>query len=195
MHTKILSVFAAVVALGTVGARDLRGQQAAAPATPPPAMVLTTAAFADGGEIPAKYSCTVKDEMSSPALQWSGAPKETVSFALIVHDPDAHPAKGMSDVTHWILWNIPATATQLPAAVPGTAALQDGTQQGKNVRGANAYQGPCPPPSKPHHYVFELLALDEKVDLPAASATRADLLKAVDGHVIASAAYVGTFHR
>ena len=85
-----------------------------------------------------------------------------MSFALIFHDTDAAPAKGAMDVTHWILWNIPASATQLPAGVqPDTSP--DGIQQGKNVRGVNGYQPPCPPVgARPHHYVFELYALDAK---------------------------------
>jgi len=173
---------------------------AAQQATPPPAanlgpqLKLMTPAFSDGGDIPMKYTCAAKPSAVSPAIQWTDAPKETASFALILHDPDAHPNKGMSDVTHWMLWNVPATAAQLPEGVPANVKLEDGTLQGKNVRGANAYQGPCPPAGKPHHYTFELYALDQKLDL-APDATRADLLRAMDGHIIGKAVYIGLFHQ
>ena len=115
-----------------------------------------------------------------------------MSFALIFHDTDAAPGKGAMDVTHWILWNIPASATGVPASVPPDAA-PGGIEQGKNIRGANGYQPPCPPVgARPHHYIFELYALDTKLDLPAGSG-RADLLKALDGHVIGKASLVGIF--
>ena len=95
-----------------------------------------------------------------------------MSFALIFHDTDAAPGKGAMDVTHWILWNIPASATQLPAGVQPDAS-PDGIEQGKNIRGVNGYQPPCPPVgARPHHYIFELYALDTKLDLPAVPAVR-----------------------
>ena len=164
------------------------------PASPGPQLKLMTPAFSDGGDIPVKYTCAAKPSAVSPAFQWTGAPKETASFTLIFHDPDNHPNKGMFDVTHWLLWNLPATAAQLPEGVPANAKLEDGAIQGKNVRGENAYRGPCPPPGKPHHYTFELYALDQKLDL-APDATRADLMRAMDGHIIAKAVYIGFFHQ
>ncbi len=171
-------------------------QQANPPAATPPApqMKLMISPFSDGGDIPVKYTCAAKPAGVSPAIQWTGAPQGTASFTLIMHDPDAHPNKGMSDVTHWILWNIPGTATQLPEAVAANTKLEDGTVQGKNIAGANAYRPPCPPAGKPHHYTFELYALDQKVDL-APDAARADVLKAMDGHIIAKAVYIGYFHQ
>src|SRR6185437_3349883 len=137
--------------------------------------------------------CVNKDFVS-PALSWSNTPQGTESFVLLMHDPEGHPMKSMFDVTHWLVWNIPATATMLPEAVPPGAEMPDGAVQGKNVRGVNGYQAPCPPPGKAHHYTFELYALDTKLDVPA-TATRADVLKAMDGHVIGSSAYWGLFHR
>jgi hypothetical protein len=98
------------------------------------------------------------------------------------------------DVTHWILWNIPANAVQLSAGMPPDAT-PDGIQQGKNIRGVNGYQPPCPPPGAlPHHYIFEIYALDTKLGL-AAGSSRADLLKAMDGHVIGKASIVGIFRQ
>ena len=144
--------------------------------------------------LPVKYTCAAKPSFVSPALQWSNVPKGTASFTLIFHDPDAQPGKGISDVTHWIVWNIPATATQLPEGVAASPKMDDGTIQGKNIGGVNGYQGPCPRPGNPHHYTFELYALDQKVDL-APDAPRADVLKAMDGHIIGKAVYIGFFHQ
>jgi Raf kinase inhibitor-like YbhB/YbcL family protein len=161
------------------------------PAAPPSKFKMSTSAYYDGDWIPVQYSCGVPDG-ASPEIQWSDAPQGTASFALILHDTDAAPAKNSMDVTHWILWDIPASATELSAGMqPDTSP--DGIQQGKNVRGVNGYQPPCPPAgARPHHYVFELYALDAKLDL-AAGASRADLLKAMDSHVIGKASYAGIF--
>jgi hypothetical protein len=175
--------------LTVLGTNALAAQQQAAPT--PPKFKMMTSAYDDEDWIPLQYTCGVADG-SSPGVQWSGAPQGTISFALIFHDSDAAPGKGAMDVTHWILWNIPASATQLPPGVPADGS-PDGIQQGKNIRGANGYLPPCPPPgARPHHYVFELYALDGKLNLPAGS-SRADLLKAMDGHVIGKASHVGVF--
>jgi hypothetical protein len=171
-----------------IGPENVTAQQQSAPT---PSTLKMTSAYYDEDWIPVQYTCGVADG-SSPEVQWTDAPQGTVSFALIFHDTDAAPGNGAMDVTHWILWNIPASATQLPAGVqPDTSP--DGIQQGKNVRGTNGYQPPCPPVgARPHHYIFELYALDIKLDLPSGS-SRVDLLKAMDGHVIGKASFVGIF--
>jgi len=173
------------------GVEGVAAQQQAPP--PPSKFKMTTTAYSDGNWIPAQYACGTPDG-TSPGLQWSDPPQGTMSFALIFHDTDAAPGKGAMDVTHWILWNIPAEAAQIPAEVkPDTSPY--GIVQGKNIRGVNGYQPPCPPVgARPHHYVFELYALDTKLDLPAGSG-RADMLKAMDGHVIGKASFVGIFGR
>jgi Raf kinase inhibitor-like YbhB/YbcL family protein len=178
----------AVLIVFVIAAGNAAAQQQAAP---PPSKFKMASVFYDGDWIPVQYSCGVADG-ASPELQWSNPPAGTMSFALIMHDTDAAPAKGSTDVTHWILWNIPASAAQLPAGVrPDTSP--DGIQQGKNIRGVNGYQPPCPPAGAlPHHYFFELYALDTKLDL-AAGASRADLLKAMDSHVIGKATLSGIF--
>jgi Raf kinase inhibitor-like YbhB/YbcL family protein len=185
-----ISVGFLVGAINSGGARADSTQQ---PAHPPSKFKLAVSGYADGGTIPVDYSCAAPAP-TSPALQWSGAPEGTVAFAVIFHDVDTAPAKGSMDVTHWIFWNVPAGTTQIPAGVPpGTASA--GMVQGKNIRGVNGFQPSCPPPgSVPHHYIYEIYALDTKLDLPADS-SRADLLKAMDGHVIGKAAYVGVFSR
>ena len=182
-----LAVFLLLAGAATAGAQ----QPAAAP--PPSKFKLMTSAYSEGSQIPAQFTCAVPTG-ASPALQWSDPPQAAASFALILHDTEGAPAKGTMDVTHWIVWNIPATANSLPAGVQPDAT-PNGATQGKNVRGVNGYQPPCPPPGgTPHHYMFELYALDTKIDLPAGS-SRADLLKAMDGHVVGKAAYVGLFGR
>lgn len=191
MRTNLVQILTALVFLLGVGVANAAAQQQAAP--PPSKFKLTTSAYSEGAQIPNQYTCA-DSNMASPPLEWSNPPKDTASFALIFHDTDTAPAKGVMDNTHWILWNIPASSSQLPGNVKPDAS-PDGIQQGKNIRGANGYQGPCPPPgATPHHYIFELYALDQKVDL-VAGASRADLLKAMDGHVIGKATYVGLFGR
>lgn len=162
-------------------------------APPPSKFKLMTSAYSEGSMIPAQYSCADKNA-STPALQWSNPPDGTASFTIILHDTDAAPGKNSMDVTHWIFWNVPGTSTLLAAGIKPDSS-PDGIMQGKNVRGVNGYQPPCPPPgANPHHYIFEIYALDTKLDLPAGS-SRADLLKAMDGHVIGKATYVGIFGR
>ena len=179
-----------VLLLVTIGVEKVAAQQQAAP---PPSKFKITSAYSDTDWIPVQYTCGVSDA-GSPGVQWSDTPQGTMSFALIFHDTDAAPGKGVMDVTHWILWNIPASAVQLSAGLqPDTSP--DGIQQGKNIRGVNGYQPPCPPAgAMPHHYVFELYALDTKLDL-AAGSSRADLLKAMDGHVLGKASIVGIFRQ
>ena len=155
--------------------------------------MLSSSAFADGAEIPTKY--TVSDPAPiSPKLQWTNVPAETVSFALIFHDPDAAPTKKVDDYLHWVVFNIPGAARELPEALPAGAQLPDGTVQAKN-RGRNGYIGPGAPATDPaHHYTFELYALDTKLDL-GPDASRADVLKAMDGHILQRAVLIGRFHR
>lgn len=195
MQTRVrqsLTTIAFFLVLGAVNAPAQQQKQQAA-AAPPSKFKLMTSAYTEGSMIPTQYSCA-DPNAATPALQWSDAPTGTVSFAVILHDTDAAPGKNSMDVTHWIFWNVPGSSTSVGAGVkPDTSP--DGIMQGKNVRNINGYQPPCPPPgANPHHYIFELYALDAKVDLPAGSA-RAELLKAMDGHVIGKATYVGIYGR
>jgi Raf kinase inhibitor-like YbhB/YbcL family protein len=191
MRLKLMQSFVVLGLLLAAGAARVAAQQPAAP--PPSKFKLMTSAYAEGSMIPTQYSCA-DPNAASPALSWSNPPANTASFAVIMHDTDAAPMKGVMDVTHWIFWGIPGTSTSVAAGVkPDT--MPDGIMQGSNIRKVNGYQPPCPPPgATPHHYIFELYALDSKLDLPAGS-SRADLLKAMDGHVIGKATYVGLFGR
>lgn len=159
----------------------------------PSPLKLMVTGYSDGGDIPGKFTCAATPPGGSPQIEWSGAPATTMSFALIFHDGDVHPGKSFADVTHWIAWNIPATSTGLPAGL-AAGDLPDGTKQGANIARTNGYMGPCPPPGLPHHYTLEVYALDSKLDLPS-TAGRADLEKALSGHIVASGVYNGLFHR
>jgi Raf kinase inhibitor-like YbhB/YbcL family protein len=159
-----------------------------------PGMTLTSPAFADGAEVPAKFT-QAEQNPPSPKLEWTNVPAGAVTFALILHDPDVALQRKMDDVLHWAVFNIPGAARELPEGVPANAMLSDGTVQIKNLRGGVGYMGPgAPAPGPHHHYTFELFALDSKLDLTA-DASRADLVKAMDGHILAKAVYVGRFHR
>jgi Raf kinase inhibitor-like YbhB/YbcL family protein len=193
MRTKFACLLAVLAFVIVAGAASVAAQQPAAPPPPPSKFQLKSSAYAEGSMIPTQYSCA-DPNAASPALSWSNAPAAAVSFAMVMHDTDAAPMKGVMDVTHWIFWNIPATSTSVAAGVKPDSS-PDGIVQGSNVRKVNGFQPPCPPPgATPHHYIFEIYALDAKLDLPAGSA-RADLLKAMDGHVIGKATYVGLFGR
>jgi len=149
---------------------------------------VTTKAFAPGGDIPRQYTCDGQD--LSPALEWNGAPAATKSFALIADDPDAP----VGTWTHWVLFDLPASADNLPESVPKTADLSGGGHQGRNDFGKTGYGGPCPPPGKPHRYFFKLYALDAPLNLKG-GASRADVEKAMKGHVLGEAQVMGKFKR
>ena len=184
---RILSTSAVLLTAGIVLAQ--------APKAPPrPGLTLTTTAFPDGGEVPARFTQSDPNAVS-PKLDWTNVPPGTVTFALILHDPDVALQKKLGDVLHWMAFNIPGSATSLPEGMPATASMPDGTIQAKNLRGAVGYMGPGAPPAGPdHHYTFELFALDTKLDL-GPEATRDDVLKAMDGHILGKGVLVGRFHR
>ncbi len=153
------------------------------------AFALTSTAFTDGTAIPAKYTCDEADV--SPPLAWSGAPAGTVSFALIVDDPDA-PA---GTWVHWVLYNLPATTAELPENVAKVETLDlGGARQGRNDFQRPGYGGPCPPPGPAHRYFFKLYALDAPLRLKA-GATKQDVEAAMKGHILATAQLVGTYAR
>jgi Raf kinase inhibitor-like YbhB/YbcL family protein len=167
---------------------------------PPPPLRLMSADVTDGTQLAAKFTCTAGADAISPGLRWVQAPRDTASFALIVHDMEPRPRKANDDILHWMVWNLPATANQLPQGIPSNIAeLPDGSYQtngNPGQGGVTGYRPPCPPQNVPvaHHYAFELYALDTKVNLPP-TATRADLMKAMDGHISAHASIVAPFNR
>jgi len=150
---------------------------------------ITSPSFAHQGEIPSKFTCEGDDV--SPALSWSGIPAGTKSLALIVDDPDAPDPKAPKITwVHWVLYNIPASATGLPEAVT-PAALPAGAQQGTNNWNRTGYGGPCPPIGR-HRYFHKLYALDSELK-GLGAATKDALEKAMEGHILGKAEVVGTY--
>jgi Raf kinase inhibitor-like YbhB/YbcL family protein len=158
----------------------------------PAPFVLSSSSFEDGGIIPDKYTQASPNPIS-PALSWQNPPAGTVSYTLIMHDPDTAPRKGTSDVLHWLAFNIPGSTTSLPEGVQTEARLADGTVQPNNFGGHPGFMGPGAR-GVYHHYTIELYALDTKLDL-GPSATREEVLGAMNGHVIGKAVVEARFHR
>jgi Raf kinase inhibitor-like YbhB/YbcL family protein len=151
------------------------------------AFSLSSPAFANDANIPSKFTCDAGMQNPSPALAWTDAPAGTKSFALIMHDPDAPLAGGF---THWVLFDIPASTASLPEAFqPGSV----GVSGNSGFRRAG-YGGPCPP-SGVHHYHFTLSALDTASLGLQAGATKAEVEKAMQGHVLGTAELVGLYQR
>jgi Raf kinase inhibitor-like YbhB/YbcL family protein len=164
-------------------------------------MTLTVSGFPDGGQIPVAFSQAAPGaapgEGTSPAIRWTNVPGGTQSLFLHMHDIDVARNKSTDDQAHWVVWNIPANATGLPEGVPRGSQLHDGSYQISAT--GPMYRGPGAAATGPlHHYVFELYALDIKLDVkPSGDAfeTRANVMKAIQGHVLGKAAYVGLFRR
>jgi hypothetical protein len=150
-------------------------------------MTLTTEVFNHEGRIPTKYSCDGQNV--SPALSWEGAPEGTVSYALIMDDPDAPGGT----FVHWVLYDLSVSVNSLPEGVPQEERPNIGGSQGRNSFRKTGYGGPCPPGGR-HRYYFKLYALDSATGLePGASADQ--LIGAMEGHVLAEAQLMGTYTR
>jgi len=164
-------------------------------------MILTIGAWQDGGVIPLKF--TQAGEQVSPELKWTNVPAGTVTFVVNMLDPDVSVQRTTDTQPHWIVWNIPGTATGLPEGVKPGGDLPDGSHQ-ISASGPQ-YRGPGAAATGPlHHYTFEVYALDTKLDVIASTATqvinaaletRASVMKAMNGHVLGKAVYVGLFKR
>jgi Raf kinase inhibitor-like YbhB/YbcL family protein len=186
-----MTLTANIVALVIAGA--LGAQVASA------GFAITSSAFKNGATIPHQYSyrgygCDGRN--ASPDVEWSAAPKATKSFALTLFDPDARAGQGW---WHWVIFDIPATATKLSAgAGSGSSALvPKGAVQGRSDFQTVGYGGPCPPVGDPaHHYLFTLYALDvERLEAVSELTSGPDLLKAMRGHVLAKTTLTGRFGR
>lgn len=153
----------------------------------PMALQVSSTAFDEGGMIPSKFTCDA--ENVSPHLKWSGAPENTESYALIADDPDA-PGKTW---VHWVLFNIPADTTTLEENYSTEAKLPNGAINGMTDFGSNGYGGPCPPGGT-HRYYFKVYALDTTLGLES-SAKKPDLLKAMEGHILAQGQLMGKYQR
>src|SRR5438270_1980192 len=161
---------------------------ATAAASAAASMQLTSDAFADGGMIPAQFTCA--GASLQPPLKWSGAPSGTVAFALLMEDTDV---PGILD--HWVVYDLPASVTSVDSRPTASGEIAGG-KQGQTLRGASMmYIGPCPPNgAAPHHYRFRIYALDAMLGL-AAGASKADVLAAMQGHLLARGELTGQFSR
>lgn len=155
--------------------------------TKPMNIKVTSSAFVEGGMIPKQYTCDGKDV--SPPLKWEGVPDTAKTIALICDDPDAP----MGTWVHWVLFNLPAKVQELPENVPPAKTLPNGAKQGTNDFGRIGYGGPCPPGGT-HRYYFKVYALDCELKLDA-GATKAQLLKAMEGHIVAQGQLMGKYKR
>jgi len=153
-------------------------------------LLISSPAFSDGGPIPRAHTCDAAD--LSPPLSWSGVPDDAKSLTLIMDDPDAPGGT----FVHWVMYGIPNDATGLPSGVPTEPQLEQPVpaRQGKNDFKKTGYGGPCPPPGAPHRYMFKLYALAEALDVPP-GATKAVLLKAMEGKIVAEAVVTGMYAR
>jgi Raf kinase inhibitor-like YbhB/YbcL family protein len=202
------TAFAAVAAIGGLVLLAIPGCWGGDPLPPEDPSRLTiklrSPAFSDGGPIPKTYTCD--GEGHSPPLEWSGVPNSAKTLALICDDPDAP----MGTFAHWVLFDVPPQVKALPEGVPAEETVTLAAGEGAGSSGAGAptarqgrndfskgsavgYGGPCPP-SGTHHYVFRLYALDTRLDLNS-SATRADVLKAIRGRILAEGRLVGQYAR
>jgi Raf kinase inhibitor-like YbhB/YbcL family protein len=206
---RTLALSAAVAAISVSGAAaqapasgQARGAGGRGAAPQRIVLSVTSSAWPDGGEIPMKYSSRGENVSPDFTFHWStgntpaAAPEGLQSYAIVFRDMENSSNRGTTDTLHWTLFNIPGSAKGIPQGL-GKGDLPDGSRNGPGIaaRGGNpgAYFGPGAGPGPFHHYVFEFFALDAKLDLPG-TATRDDLLKAMEGHVIGKAVYTGRFH-
>ena len=160
------------------------GGEPEAPQEEVPSFSLTSDAFGPGEAIPPQYTCDGED--TSPALAWSGALQNAVTFALITEDLDA------GGFTHWVLFNLSGDAQGLAEGLPEAERLENGAVQGRNDFGRIGYAGPCPPSGSPHRYRFLLYALDASLDLEP-GASKKQVLDSIRDHVLGQAQLVGTY--
>lgn len=181
MNIKGLRIACAIGAVSVIGLSGLNAQPRLAP------FMIESNAFADGGVVPEKYAA--RGENVQPNFSFSGLPDNAVSVAIIFHDLDVSLGGGTDDVLHWTAWNIPASAGGIPEG-----SLPAGSVSGNNIRNQPGYMGPgAPAGERYHHYVFEFYALGENLDLDPATTDRAALLAAMEGKIVAKAAYVGRY--
>jgi Raf kinase inhibitor-like YbhB/YbcL family protein len=187
MKNYFFCFFAAICLIATSGDPAWAKNQINAKIRGGKTMVITSSSFVHEDMIPAKYTCDGQN--ISPPLAWSGAPKETNSFALICDDPDA-PA---GTWVHWVIFDIPANVNSLPEKVAKQEAIAGLGKNGKNTSQHFGYDGPCPP-SGTHRYYFKLYALDKMLNLKA-GLSKEELLSAMKNHVLAEAQIMGRYKR
>jgi len=185
MSVRIKLLFAAALLAGFVSACHAKNSPTNGDTMK---LQLASTAFAEGQPIPRKHA--FDDQDLSPALQWSGIPPAAKSLALICDDPDAP----VGTWVHWVIYDLPPATAGLAEGVAKSPELANGAKQGVNDYKRTGYGGPAPPPGKPHRYFFKLYALDLKPELKP-GLTKKDLLKAMEGHVLAEGQLMGTYQR
>ncbi len=148
---------------------------------------LISSSFVNGGAIPRRFTCDGASD--SPGLEWAKGLYGTRSFAILMNDPDVP-----IDFTYWLVYNIPADVRGLSEGASGRGAMPQGSEEGTNSFGRAGYGAPCPPPGKPHHYVFRVFAIDTGIDL-SPGASRARLESAIRDHVLAEGQIAGIYGR
>jgi len=184
----LVAAFSLAVLGGACAKSDKASLQQRNEGSPPMTIKLSSASFAEGQSIPPKFTCDGQDV--SPSLSWEGATDAAKSFALICDDPDA-PA---GTWVHWVLYDLPASAKELPEAIEAKDEVLSGAKQGTNDFKRIGYGGPCPPKGAPHRYFFKLYALDRELGLKS-GATKSDLEQAMKGHIVGEAKLMGTYKR
>jgi Raf kinase inhibitor-like YbhB/YbcL family protein len=184
---RLLGAIALAASLLAIGVCGGSGDESPILEDHPTTIEITSTAFAEGSDIPARFTCDGADV--SPPLQWTGVPQETESLALIVDDPDAR-----GTWVHWVMYEIPNTAGELSEAVPNGDATAQGAIQGRNDFGRIGYGGPCPPGGSAHRYFFKIYALDTLLDL-GPGVKKKDLLEAMDGRGLAEGRLMGRYKR
>lgn len=149
---------------------------------------LSSAAFNDGGTIPVAYTCDGGNV--SPPLSWTNVPADTQSLVLIVDDPDAPSGTWV----HWVIFNMAPTVSSLSEGASSPGSRDSFGTAGTNSFRQSGYGGPCPPKGKPHRYFFKLYALDRKLELKS-GASKADVEKAMQGHILTQGQLMGTYGR
>ena len=149
---------------------------------------ISSSSFSQGEEIPRKFTCDGADV--SPELSWTDAPAGTQSFALISDDPDAP----VGTWTHWVLFDLPANISSLPENISKVDELPNKARQGRNDFRKIGYNGPCPPPGKPHRYFFKLYALGTKLGLKT-GASKQQVEQAMEGHILGRTEWMGKYQR
>lgn len=149
---------------------------------------ISSTAFEDGSKIPTEYTCDGDD--ISPEIWWDGEPKGTVSYAMIMEDPDAPDGT----FTHWVVYNLPADCHQLEKIIPIQKNLSNGAIQAKNDFGKIGYRGPCPPKGEEHRYYFRIFAMKKKLP-PESIKNGFEFYEAMNGLVLDRAEYMGKYYR
>ncbi len=186
MRSWWFAVLAGVLLVAACGGDDDGGTGGETPEPTVGGMIIASDSFQEGSGLPDTYGCVGDDQ--SPPLSWLQSPEDAVSFALVMDDPDA------GGFVHWLVYDIPADATDLPIDLPDGEELDNGSKQGKNGFGDVGYGGPCPPVGETHTYRFRVFALDAETGVPA-GATWDEVELAIEGHVLDEGQVTATYGR